>query len=60
MPIDLSKGYPYLKVHAFISQFGMLIEYLFEKFPNPEDANEAAIGDLQVNLLSPFGFVLYL
>lgn len=26
----------------------MLIEFLFEKFPNPEDVNEAAIGDLQV------------
>ncbi|KAJ7973769.1 Arginine-tRNA ligase [Quillaja saponaria] len=29
------------------TQFGMLIEYLFEKFPNWEDVNEAAIGDLQ-------------
>ncbi|XP_057726609.1 arginine--tRNA ligase, cytoplasmic-like isoform X1 [Arachis stenosperma] len=29
------------------TQFGMLIEFLFEKFPNPEDVNEAAIGDLQ-------------
>lgn len=29
-------------------QFGMLIAYLFEKYPNPEDVNEAAIGDLQV------------
>lgn len=27
----------------------MLIEFLFEKFSNWEDANEAAIGDLQVN-----------
>ncbi|KAF1886577.1 hypothetical protein Lal_00045810 [Lupinus albus] len=30
------------------TQFGMLIEFLFEKFPNPEEVNEAAIGDLQV------------
>ncbi|XP_031495881.1 arginine--tRNA ligase, cytoplasmic-like isoform X1 [Nymphaea colorata] len=29
------------------TQFGMLIEYLFEKFPNWEDAGEQAIGDLQ-------------
>ncbi|KAF1865554.1 hypothetical protein Lal_00004930 [Lupinus albus] len=29
------------------TQFGMLIEFLFEKFPNPEEVNEAAIGDLQ-------------
>ncbi|KAK6236400.1 hypothetical protein SCA6_011737 [Theobroma cacao] len=29
------------------TQFGMLIEFLFEKFPNFEDANETAIGDLQ-------------
>ncbi|ESR64570.1 Arginine--tRNA ligase [Citrus sinensis] len=29
------------------TQFGMLIEYLFEKFPNSEDANETAIGELQ-------------
>lgn len=26
----------------------MLIAYLFEKYPNPEDVSEAAIGDLQV------------
>jgi hypothetical protein len=26
----------------------MLIEFLFEKFPNFEDVNETAIGDLQV------------
>ncbi|CAL5186397.1 unnamed protein product [Lathyrus oleraceus] len=30
-------------------QFGMLIAYLFEKFPNPEDVNESDIGDLQVS-----------
>ncbi|CAL0322146.1 unnamed protein product [Lupinus luteus] len=29
------------------TQFGMLIEFLFEKFPNPEEVNESAIGDLQ-------------
>lgn len=29
------------------TQFGMLIEFLFEKFPNSEDVNETAIGDLQ-------------
>ncbi|KAF7813888.1 arginine--tRNA ligase, cytoplasmic-like isoform X1 [Senna tora] len=29
------------------TQFGMLIEFLFEKFPNLEEVNEAAIGDLQ-------------
>ncbi|XP_010539376.1 PREDICTED: arginine--tRNA ligase, cytoplasmic isoform X2 [Tarenaya hassleriana] len=29
------------------TQFGMLIEYLFEKFPDYENATESAIGDLQ-------------
>ncbi|XP_027357542.1 arginine--tRNA ligase, cytoplasmic-like isoform X2 [Abrus precatorius] len=29
------------------TQFGMLIAYLFEKFPNSKDVSEAAIGDLQ-------------
>ncbi|XP_077228431.1 arginine--tRNA ligase, cytoplasmic-like isoform X2 [Tasmannia lanceolata] len=29
------------------TQFGMLIEYLFEEFPNWEDSGEQAIGDLQ-------------
>ncbi|XP_008242476.1 PREDICTED: arginine--tRNA ligase, cytoplasmic-like isoform X1 [Prunus mume] len=29
------------------TQFGMLIEFLFEKFPNIEEVNETAIGDLQ-------------
>ncbi|KAF8393461.1 hypothetical protein HHK36_021705 [Tetracentron sinense] len=29
------------------TQFGMLIEFLFEKFPNWEDVGEQAIGDLQ-------------
>ncbi|TXG46882.1 hypothetical protein EZV62_026176 [Acer yangbiense] len=29
------------------TQFGMLIEYLFEKFLNVEDVNETAISDLQ-------------
>ncbi|XP_020528721.1 arginine--tRNA ligase, cytoplasmic isoform X1 [Amborella trichopoda] len=30
------------------TQFGMLIEYLFEEFPNWDDAGEQAIGDLQL------------
>eukprot|EP00252_Welwitschia_mirabilis_P017985 TRINITY_DN4011_c0_g1_i2.p1 TRINITY_DN4011_c0_g1~~TRINITY_DN4011_c0_g1_i2.p1 ORF type:complete len:592 (+),score=132.11 TRINITY_DN4011_c0_g1_i2:303-2078(+) len=29
------------------TQFGMLIEYLFEEFPNWEELGDAAIGDLQ-------------
>ncbi|KAH0915613.1 hypothetical protein HID58_030059 [Brassica napus] len=29
------------------TQFGMLIEYLFEKFPDTESVTETAIGDLQ-------------
>ncbi|CAK8533914.1 unnamed protein product [Lathyrus sativus] len=29
------------------TQFGMLIAYLFEKFPNSEDVSESDIGDLQ-------------
>lgn len=29
------------------TQFGMLIEFLFEKFPNVEDVNDQAIGDLE-------------
>ncbi|KAL5178556.1 DNA-directed RNA polymerase III subunit 2 [Glycine soja] len=29
------------------TQFGMLIAHLFDTYPNPEDFNEAAIGDLQ-------------
>ncbi|XP_041008553.1 arginine--tRNA ligase, cytoplasmic-like isoform X2 [Juglans microcarpa x Juglans regia] len=29
------------------TQFGMLIEFLFEKFPNWEDVTETAVGDLQ-------------
>ena len=35
-------------------QFGMLIEYLFEKFPDTESVTETAIGDLQVSVLSRF------
>jgi hypothetical protein len=35
-------------VHVLILQFGMLIQYLFDKFPNIEDINEFDIGDLQV------------
>ncbi|KAK7272738.1 hypothetical protein RJT34_29544 [Clitoria ternatea] len=30
------------------TQFGMLIAHLYDTYPNPEDVNEAAIGDLQV------------
>ncbi|KAG2712994.1 hypothetical protein I3760_04G153100 [Carya illinoinensis] len=29
------------------TQFGMLIEFLYEKFPNWEDVTETAVGDLQ-------------
>ncbi|XP_045832727.1 arginine--tRNA ligase, chloroplastic/mitochondrial-like isoform X1 [Trifolium pratense] len=29
------------------TQFGMLIQYLFETYPNPDDVNESDIGDLQ-------------
>jgi hypothetical protein len=32
-------------------QFGMLIEYLFEEFPDWEEIQEQAIGDLQVCLV---------
>lgn len=39
---------PLLKSAAIALQFGMLIEFLFEKFPNFEDVNETAVGDLQV------------
>lgn len=36
-------------------QFGMLIQHLFETFPNWEDIGEQAIGDLQVicNICDP-------
>ena len=34
---------------VFVLQFGMLIEYLFEKFPDTESVTETAIGDLQVS-----------
>jgi arginyl-tRNA synthetase len=30
------------------TQFGMLIEYLFEKFPNWQEIGSQAIGDLQI------------
>ncbi|TKY44583.1 Arginine--tRNA ligase [Spatholobus suberectus] len=29
------------------TQFGMLIAHLFDTYPNPEDVNDTAIGDLQ-------------
>jgi arginyl-tRNA synthetase len=32
-------------------QFGMLIEFLFEKFPEWEELGSQAIGDLQVRVL---------
>jgi len=36
-------------------QFGMLIEFLFEKFPDTESVTETAIGDLQVSCLVSYG-----
>ena len=36
-------------------QFGMLIEYLFEKFPDTDSVTETAIGDLQVSVLTSYG-----
>lgn len=53
--VDLhnSERISYLVFELFFSpvplQFGMLIEYLFEKFPNWEDVGNQAIGDLQVS-----------
>ena len=35
-------------VLPLLMQFGMLIEFLFEKFPNWEELGSQAIGDLQV------------
>lgn len=35
--------------HPYVLQFGMLIECLFEEFPNWEDAGDQAIGNLQVS-----------
>jgi len=42
---------PFYKVPTdiYALQFGMLIEFLFEKFPNWEDANDLAIENLQVS-----------
>ena len=48
-------------------QFGMLIEFLFERFPNWEEVTETAIGDLQVgeklqnliSLLTCLPFIVY-
>jgi hypothetical protein len=34
-------------------QFGMLIEFLFEQFPNWEDVGNQAIEDLQVSATMP-------
>ncbi|KAL7204665.1 hypothetical protein ACSBR2_017729 [Camellia fascicularis] len=36
-----------LKDIIYVLQFGMLIEFLFEKFPNVEVVNDQAIGDLE-------------
>ena len=36
----------------------MLIEYLFEKFPDTESVTETAIGDLQVSSLRHMAFFL--
>lgn len=36
------------KVVICVLQFGMLIEYLFEKFPNLDVVSDQAIGDLEV------------
>lgn len=44
-----------------VLQFGMLIEFLFEKYPNWEDVSETAIGDLQVSeLYKVYYLVLFL
>jgi len=36
----------------------MLIAHLFDTFPNPEDFNETAIGDLQVRKYMKPNFIL--
>lgn len=41
-------------------QFGMLIAHLFDTFPNPEDFNETAIGDLQVRKYMKPNFISHL
>ncbi|CAI5511203.1 unnamed protein product [Closterium sp. Naga37s-1] len=38
------------------TQFGMLIEYLFDKFPDWETVGEQAIGDLQFGMLIEYLF----
>ncbi len=48
-PFFISKITIQLKVVLCVLQFGMLIEFLFDKFPNVEEVNETAIGDLQVS-----------
>lgn len=37
------------KVWSVACQFGMLIEFLFEEFPNWEEIGDQAVGDLQVS-----------
>jgi len=41
-------------------QFGMLIAHLFDSFPNPEDFNETAIGDLQVRKYMKSNFIPFI
>lgn len=53
--MELNKWVPLIfikmnfEIFIIYLQFGMLIEFLFEEFPNFEDVNERAIGDLQVS-----------
>jgi hypothetical protein len=42
-----------------LMQFGMLIEFLFEKFPNWEELGSQAIGDLQVRCFHALLVLLY-
>lgn len=49
MPSLSSLSIFYLTDQLFGLQFGMLIEFLFEKYPDVENIDEAAIGDLQVS-----------
>ena len=48
-PFSISTITIQLKVVLCVLQFGMLIEFLFQKFPNWEEITEAAVGDLQVS-----------
>lgn len=42
----------------YVLQFGMLIEFLFEKLPKLEKVNGQAVGDLEVSL-KPFGLAWF-